>query len=106
MSETSDTSIEIMGKIYQIKCPTKEIDSLTRSAEYLEEKMRKMRESGVTGPDRLAVITALNVVHQLLTLEQQKNNHFNALSQKLSALQNKVEDALAQKVQWELSTEE
>ncbi len=106
MSEISDTSIEIMGKVYQVKCPTKEIDSLTRAAEYLEEKMRKMREGGVTGPDRLAIITALNIVHQLLTLEQQKNSHFHALSQKLSALQNKVEDALARKVQWELSTEE
>lgn len=104
--EAPDTSIEIMGKIYQIKCPETEVSSLHRAAEYLEEKMHIMRESGVISADRVAIITALNVVHQLLTLERQKNHHFQTINQRLLELQSKVENALAQTAQMELQSAE
>ncbi len=96
MNDTTDTSIEIMGKAYQIKCPTSEVNSLQRAAQYLEEKMREVRASGVLNFDRVAIITALNVAHQLLTLEQQKNQHAQVINQRLIKLQNKVESALVQ----------
>lgn len=104
-NEVPHTSIEILGKVYQIKCPVTEIHSLKRAALYLEEKMRIMHDSGVSS-DRIAVITALNIVHQLLTLEQQKNTHFQTINQRLFDLQNKLDHALAEKLQWELETAE
>lgn len=105
MGDTTDTSIEIMGKTYQIKCPETEINSLQRAAQYLEEKMRLIRASGVLSLDRVAIITALNVAHQLLMLEQQKNQHAQLINQRLTELQNKVESALAQHAQMELRSE-
>jgi cell division protein ZapA len=104
--DISDTSIEIMGKSYQIKCPESEVNALRRSAQYLEEKMRIMRESGVLSVDRVAVITALNVIHQLLTLEQQKSHYTQTINQRLLELQSKVENALAQTAQMELQSAE
>jgi cell division protein ZapA len=95
MSETKDASVEILGRVYQIKCPATEETSLQRAAQYLEEKMRHTREAGALSMDRIAIVTALNVVHQLLTLEQQKNHHFQLINQRLHQLQNKVEQALA-----------
>lgn len=100
------TSIEIMGKSYQIKCPQHEINALQNAARYLEEKMSIIREAGTLSIDRLAVITALNVVHQLQTLEQQKNQHLNTINERLHDLQNKVEHALAKYEQLELSSAE
>jgi cell division protein ZapA len=101
MSDTKDASIEILGRVYQFKCPEAELSSLQRAAQYLEEKMRQTRESGALSMDRIAVVTALNVVHQLLTLEQQKNHHFQIINQRLNHLQNKVEEALAYSEQLE-----
>lgn len=95
MTETKDASVEILGKTYQIKCPAAEESSLQRAAQYLEEKMRHARETGALSMDRIAIVTALNVVHQLLTLEQQKNHHFQLINQRLNQLQSKVEQALA-----------
>jgi len=106
MSDTTDTSIEIMGKTYQIKCPEAEINSLQCAAQYLEEKMRLIRASGILSLDRVAIITALNVAHQLLVLEQQKNQHAQLINQRLTELQNKVESALAQHAQMELQSAE
>lgn len=101
-NEVSGTTIEIMGKAYHIKCPETEVNALQQAAQYLEEKMRIMRDAGVMNIDRAAVITALNVVHQLLSLEQQKNTHFQKINQRLSDLQHKVERVLSQSAQLEL----
>jgi cell division protein ZapA len=106
MSETKDASVEILGRIYQIKCPAAEETSLHRAAQYLEEKMRHTRETGALSMDRIAIVTALNVVHQLLTLEQQKNHHFQLINQRLHQLQNKVEQALAYHEQLEFQSAE
>src|SRR6185295_18521625 len=104
-NETPPHPIEILGKIYHIKCPITEVPALQRAALYLEEKMRIIRDSGIS-VDRIAVITALNIVHQLLTLEQQKNTHFQTINQRLYDLQNKLDHALAKKDQWEIETAE
>lgn len=89
-----DTSVEILGKNYQINCPTTETNALQHAAQYLEEKMRLTRESGVLSIDRVAIITALNIVHQLLLLEQQKNQQMDILNRRLANLQAKIENAL------------
>ncbi len=94
VGQMEKTSIEILGKNYQINCPATEINALQRSAQYLEEKMRLMRESGVVNIDKVAIITALNIVHQLMMLEQQKNQQMEILNQRLASLQSKVESAL------------
>lgn len=104
-NEKTQHPIQILGKVYHVKCPSTEIPSLERAALYLEEKMRIMRDSGIA-TDRIAIITALNVVHQLLTLEQQKNSHVQTINQRLYELQNKLDHALAKKYQWEFETEE
>ena len=99
-----DTTIEIMGKTYQIKCPEHELPALQRSAQYLEEKMRTMRDAGTVNADRLAVITALNVVHQLLDVEQQKNHYFQMITEKVEELYSRVEEALNEHADLELAS--
>jgi cell division protein ZapA len=94
VGEMEKASIEILGKNYQIHCPVAEINALQRSAQYLEAKMRVMRESGVVNIDKVAIITALNIVHQLMTLEQQKNQQMEILNRRLASLQSKIESAL------------
>jgi cell division protein ZapA len=104
--ETVSASVQIMGKAYQIKCPPTEVDSLQRAAHYLEEKMRMMREAGILSADRVAIITALNIVHQLLMVEQQKNNQSESINQRIVDLYAKVEQALEQSTQLELQSAE
>ncbi len=90
-SKLTETTIEILGKTYLIKCPDSEIDSLQETAHYLEEKMRQVQNSGVTSQDKIAVIAALNVTHQFLNFEK---GHLQNINQRLYDLQKKVEHAL------------
>lgn len=100
----TETAIEIMGKTYQISCPESEINSLQCAAQYLEEKMRLMRESGILSFDRIVIITALNITHQLLMLEQKKNERTQVINQRLTELKNKIESALAHSMPMELQS--
>lgn len=104
MNDTADISIQIMGKVYQVKCPQTEVNALQCAAQYLEEKMRLTREAGIISFDRVAMITALNVAHQLLTLEQQKNQHAHAINQRLIGLQDKIDNALVQNMKLEIQS--
>lgn len=100
-------SIEILGKSYQISCPEQEVETLQKAASMLSEKMQKTRSDGsVLSHDKIAVITSLNLAHQILLLEQQAQQYTQSIHQRLQELQTKVEAALAQNAQMELTSAE
>ncbi|MGB0847598.1 MAG: cell division protein ZapA [Thiolinea sp.] len=60
-------NVHIFGKEYPVACPPGQEDGLRKSAIRVDEEMRKIRESGkVVGTDRIAVMVALNLAHELL----------------------------------------
>ncbi len=60
-------SVRILEKEYHITCPIEERSDLLDSAEFLNAKMREIRDSGkVVGLDRIAVIAALNMANELI----------------------------------------
>ncbi len=70
-TETSTLEVFILDKSYRINCPENEQESLRASAQYLDRKMREIRSSGkIIGLERIAVIAALNIAHELLGASQ------------------------------------
>ncbi|MFP5430210.1 MAG: cell division protein ZapA [Gammaproteobacteria bacterium] len=70
-TETSTLEVFILDKSYRINCPENEQESLRASAQYLDRKMREIRSSGkIIGLERIAVIAALNIAHELLSASQ------------------------------------
>ncbi len=90
-------AVTILGKEYQIACLENEYASLIDSAHYLDSKMYETRDHArITGIDRIAVITALNISSELLS-EQARSalEHGGpAVDQKLVELQNKIDQVL------------
>lgn len=67
MSTSSSVTVHILDKEYSIMCPQEERANLVSAARYLDGKMRDIRSSGkVIGADRIAVMAALNITHDLL----------------------------------------
>lgn len=59
--------VNILGKEYQVACPPEERADLYASASLLDERMRSVRDGGrVVGADRIAVMVALNLAHEML----------------------------------------
>ena len=62
-------SVRVLDKEYQVACPAEERSDLLDSAEYLDAKMREVRDTGkVVGLDRIAVISALNIANELIKM--------------------------------------
>lgn len=68
MSRGSNTvAVTILEKDYQIACPPEQQSELLLSARHLDEQMRAIRSTGkVIGLERIAVMAALNISHELL----------------------------------------
>jgi cell division protein ZapA len=88
-------SLTIMGKEYKIVCSLEEQDDLIYSAQQLDAQMRKMRDSGkVNGPERIAVMAAFNLAHELQVLKNQNASLKLSLNQCLTSMSNKIENVL------------
>ena len=88
-------SLLIMGKEYRIACDPEEQDDLIHSAQQLDVQMRKMRDSGkIVGPDRIAVMTALNLAHELQLMKNQNAVLSQNLSECLTKMSHKIENVL------------
>jgi cell division protein ZapA len=96
MSEKNQpVSLTIMGKEYKIACQPDEQDDLIRSAQQLDNQMRKMRDAGkVSGADRIAVMVALNLAHELQILKSQNALLNRNLNDCLIKMSQKIENAL------------
>jgi cell division protein ZapA len=68
MSEVKGLDVSIMGREFRVACPEDEQDELLAAVSYLDRKMREIRDSGkVIGVERIAIMAALNIAHELLT---------------------------------------
>jgi cell division protein ZapA len=90
-----NSTIEILGKFYPIRCKEPELKSLQQAAEYLNQKMMEVQDSGkVINLERIAIITALNITHQFLQLDQQKLGLVTRINQRITQLQDKLDTAI------------
>ena len=96
-------SVRLLDREYQVACPADERSDLLDSAEYLDAKMREVRDSGkVVGLDRIAVISALNIANELIKLRRNGSAVESDVGTKLRALRERVESALEKGQQLEL----
>ena len=94
--QENNVTITVMGKTYKVKCPSDHIDELRSSAAYLDEKMREVAQSSkVISIDRIGVIAALNITHELITQKNQNNQYIDQVGKRIENLHSKIEEALA-----------
>ena len=92
MSKTEPLAIKIMGKEYRIGCPEEEKENLRASAELLNEKLDEIKQQGsVIGTERIAIMAALNMSHDILHTQDIKdgegdlNDRIDALSERITS---------------------
>lgn len=105
-SKVEGITIHILDKEYLIACSDEERHDLQRSADYLDKKMREIRDSGkIIGSDRIAVMAALNISHELLTQGKSTSaspDLDNNIGTRIRSIQEKIDDALYRSRQLEI----
>ena len=85
MTANAQVTVRILDRDYHVACPPDERESLLKAADLLSQEMSEVRDSGrVVGMDRIAVMVALNLAHQFLQAESERDA---TVSESLSRIQ-------------------
>jgi len=96
-------SVRILEKEYLVACSPEERTELLDSAEFLNGRMREIRDSGkIVGLDRVAVMAALNLAHEVLRFRAREAGNEQELGARLKTLRERVESTLEKGQQLEL----
>lgn len=94
-AEPKAMKVHILDKEYLVACPDGERDALINAAQHLDRAMRQVRDSGkVFGTERIAVITGLNLTHELLQKCQESDQYSAAVDSSLQRMRDKIQMAL------------
>jgi len=97
MAEGAKTvEVNLLGRTYRVACEDDERESLMQAVAYLDGKMNEIRKAGkVMGAERNAVMAALNVAHELLSMRLGGGFDLGQAKRRISALESKLDEAIA-----------
>ncbi|MCY3841682.1 MAG: cell division protein ZapA [Gammaproteobacteria bacterium] len=96
MSNANTTiGIRILDNEYQVSCPESEADELAAAARDLNQRMTRIREAGkVFGVERIAVMAALNAIHDNRRLQRESGTGNEQTPEMVTELTRRVEEAI------------
>ena len=95
MNKAEPLTIIIMDKEYRVACPEEEKDNLKASANLLNNKISEIKQQGsVIGTERIAIMAALNMSHEILLNETLTAEH-DDLNQRIDALSERINDSMS-----------
>lgn len=99
MSNQADAvTIQVLDKEYTVACPPEEKQALLESARILNERLREVRGGGkVLGTERMAVMTALNVIHEYNLLQKEQAQLSSDVDGTVRRLRGKIDDAISRR---------
>lgn len=85
-------NVKILDREYTVGVEPAERESLMAAAQLLDARMREVRGSNrMAAIDRVAVLTALNLAHELQQLKQAADQRDQALARTLGELNRKLD---------------
>ena len=96
MAEPKTVEVNLLGRSYRVACDDHEREALMQAVAYLDGKMNEIRKSGkVMGAERIAVMAALNVAHELLSMKLGAGFDLGAAKRRLNELESQIDAAIA-----------
>lgn len=88
--------VSILGRNYKVACEDGERDALMQAVEYLDAKMDEIKKVGkVNGMDRIAVMAALNIAHELLSTKLGGSFDIGQAKRRIESIEAKLDEAIA-----------
>ncbi|WP_147652602.1 cell division protein ZapA [Vulcaniibacterium gelatinicum] len=89
-------SVRILDREYTVGCEPDERDGLMAAAKLLDARMRELRGNNrMVALDRLAVLAALNLAHELLQLRDDTARRERELGRAIDDAQRRIDDLFA-----------
>src|ERR1700719_3765156 len=87
--------VNIMGREFRIACREDEQTELLKAIEYLNTKMREIRDAGkVIGVERIAIMAALNIAHEFLSTRVEGGFDVGEFKRRIFRMQATIDEAM------------
>lgn len=98
-AQDKGVAIHIMGREFRVSCPEGEEKQLAATVDFVNKRMKELRDTGkVSGNERIAIMAALNLAHELLAQKPAKAGagvDAQDFRRRIDAMQEKLDTALA-----------
>ncbi|KIP86914.1 cell division protein ZapA [Stenotrophomonas pennii] len=95
MSGAEPVNVRLLDRDYTVGVTAEERDSLVAASRLLDAKMREIRGSNrMAAVDRVAVLAALNLAHELQQLRDENARQAVALQQTLADMNRRLDRAI------------
>ena len=97
MSENKSLQVTIMGREFRVACPEEEQAGLLEAVDYLNRKMLEIRDAGkVIGLERIAIMAALNIAHELLTTKVGGGFDMGEIKRRMNRMETAIDQAMSE----------
>ena len=94
--ESVTVTVKLLDREFLVGCKPNEREGLLSAVEHLNQKMREIRHASRSpGYDRIAVLAALDITHEVLMLRRSQSAMSDSAGEHIAMLRRKLEDALA-----------
>ena len=95
--ERGALTLSLLGREFRVACPDGEERQLLASADYLNRKLKEVRDTGkVVGNERIAIMAALNIAHEYMSNKGNAPSvDGTAFRRRITAMQEILDSALA-----------
>lgn len=91
-------NINIMGREFYVTCPDEEREDIQLAAAYLDRKIQEIKAEGkVVDSDRIAIVAALSITHELLMLRNGTGFDMDEFKRRIVSLKKKVDEVMIKK---------
>lgn len=88
--------VTLLGRSYRVACEDSEREALLQAVAYLDGKMNEIKAAGkVSGSERVAVMAALNIAHELLSTKLGGGFDIGMAKRRIAAIEAQLDSALA-----------
>jgi len=94
--EAAGIEVSILDRSFRIACSEDEQAGLRQAVEYLDRKMREIRDGGkVIGHERIAIMAALNIAHELLAVRVGGGFDIGELKRRMDSMAATIDEAMS-----------
>jgi len=95
-SDGRGIQVTILDRTLRIACKEDEQEDLLKAVEYLDAKMREIRNSGkVIGGERIAILAVLNIAHELLSIRVGAGFDIGEFKRRMQSMAAAIDEAMS-----------
>jgi cell division protein ZapA len=93
--EAKGLDVNIMGREFRVSCTEEERRDLLKAVDYLNAKMREIRDTGrIIGVERIAIMAALNITHEYLSTRMDGGFDVGEFKRRMLSMQATIDQAM------------